>query len=146
MTTKCDYPDDWQEIATAVKKAAGYRCSRCYCQCLPPTPSYRHLALSIRRSLSAQVHHIDGNPASNHRANLVCLCAGCHLRVHKMVLRPLPGQLSLKLKLPKSPPARKIQRRRIQITLADLIDRLPPIPSRSDRQLELDLDRRCDRL
>ncbi len=99
MSQPAGYPTDWAEIARAVKQAAGYCCSRCNRQCLPATDSYRHLDLSLRRSLSAQVHHLDGNPGNNHTRNLVCLCAGCHLRMHRHRMIPTPGQLSLKLKL-----------------------------------------------
>jgi hypothetical protein len=95
---------------------------------------------SLQR-LSAQVHHVDRNPAHNDRANLVCVCAGCHLRLHRHHPKPTPGQLALKLKLPKVRRSRQ-KDRNFQLTLADLIDRLPYLPSRLDRQLELDLDDR----
>ena len=143
MSAKCDYPENWQEIATAIKQSAGYRCNRCGLTCLPPGESYRHLSLSLRRQLCAQVHHRDGNPSHNDRANLICLCAGCHLWMHRYPL-PLPGQLSLKLKLPRLR-VRHYQQH-WQLTLTDLIDRLPQIPSHPCRQLELDLGKRCDRL
>jgi hypothetical protein len=139
MALTSDYPDDWPQIATAVKQAAGYRCDRCGLKCLPPARSYRHLDRSLRRRLSAQVHHIDRNPAHNDKANLVCVCAGCHLRLHRHYPKPTPGQLSLKLKLPK---VRRVRQkyRNFQLTLTDLIERLPQLPSGLDRQLELDLD------
>jgi hypothetical protein len=140
MARSLSYPDNWTEIATAIKESAGYRCHRCHCQCLPPTNSYRHLDLSLRRSLSAQVHHIDGNPDRNHPANLICLCAGCHLRVHRHHPLPIPGQLSLDLKLPTIRRSRKSQRKqRIQIAFVDLISRLPRLPLDEIEQLELDL-------
>jgi 5-methylcytosine-specific restriction endonuclease McrA len=135
------YPDNWTEIATAIKRSAGYLCSRCGLTCLPPTGSYRHLDLSLRRRLSAQVHHIDGDPSHNDRSNLVCLCAGCHLRVHRHNPRPTPGQLSLKLKVPKVRRSRQ-KYRDFQLTLTDLIDRLPQLPMESHEQLELELFRR----
>jgi hypothetical protein len=141
MVLTSDYPDNWTQIATAIKQAAGYRCDRCGLKCLPPASSYRHLDRSLRRRLSAQVHHIDRNPAHNERANLVCVCAGCHLRLHRHHPKPTPGQLALKLKLPKVRRLRQ-KHRNFQLTLADLIDRLPYLPSRLDRQLELDLDDR----
>jgi hypothetical protein len=139
MALTSDYPDDWPQIATAVKQAAGYRCDRCGLKCLPPARSYRHLDRSLRRRLSAQVHHIDRNPAHNERTNLVCVCAGCHLRLHRHYPSPTPGQLALKLKLPKVSRARQ-KYRDFQLTLADLIARLPQLPSGLARQLELDLD------
>ena len=76
MALTSDYPNNWAEIASAIKLAAGYRCRRCSLKCLPPTDSYRHLDLSLRRRLSAQVHHIDHNPACNDRSNLVCHTLG----------------------------------------------------------------------
>jgi hypothetical protein len=156
MALTSDYPDDWTQIATAIKQAAGYRCDRCGLKCLPPGNSYMHLDLSLRRRLSAllgethaeetsarfhpQVHHLDRNPACNDRANLVCVCSGCHLRLHRHHPKPTPGQLSLKLKLPKVRRARH-QHRNFQLTLADLIERLPQLPTGLARQLELDLER-----
>jgi 5-methylcytosine-specific restriction endonuclease McrA len=143
MALTCEYPTNWTEIATAVKRSSGYHCNRCNLKCLPPTDSYRHLNLSLRRRLSAQVHHIDGNPSHNDRSNLVCLCSGCHLRMHRHRPQPTPGQLSLKLKLPKVKVRRVRQNRRnVQLTLTDLIDRLPHLPLRSHQQLELDLSDR----
>jgi hypothetical protein len=81
MVLTSDYPDNWTQIATAIKQAAGYRCDRCGLKCLPPARSYRHLDRSLRRRLSAllgethaeetsarfhpQVHHVDRNPAHN---------------------------------------------------------------------------------
>jgi hypothetical protein len=155
MVLTSDYPDNWPQIATAIKQAAGYRCDRCGLKCLPPARSYHHLDRSLRQRLSAllgethaeetsarfhpQVHHVDRNPAHNERANLVCVCAGCHLRLHRHYPKPTPGQLSLKLKLPKVRRSRQ-KYRNFQLTLADLIERLPQLPSGLDRQLELDLD------
>jgi 5-methylcytosine-specific restriction endonuclease McrA len=130
------YPDNWTEIATDIKRLAGYHCNRCGLTCLPPTGSYRHLDLSLRRRLSAQVHHIDGDPSHNERTNLVCLCAGCHLRVHRHNPRPTPGQLSLKLKVPKVRRSRQ-KYRDLQLTLNDLIDRLPKIESHEQLELEI---------
>jgi hypothetical protein len=138
MALISDYPDDWTQIAAAIKQAAGYRCQRCGLKCLPPTNSYRHLDLSLRRRLSAQVHHIDRNPACNDKANLVCVCAGCHLRLHRHYPQTTPGQLSLKLKLPKVRRSRQ-KHQNFQLTLVDLIDRLPQLPLLLYRQLELDL-------
>ena len=139
MALTLEYPDNWSDIAATVKQAAGYRCNRCGLKCLPPHNSYRHLDLSLRRKLSAQVHHLDGNPAQNDTSNLVCLCSGCHLRMHRHRPQPTPGQLSLKLKLPK---VRRVRhnRQNWQLTLADLIDRLPRLSVELHQQLELDLD------
>jgi 5-methylcytosine-specific restriction endonuclease McrA len=141
MALTLDYPDNWTELAATVKQSAGYRCNRCGLKCLPPHNSYRHLELSLRRKLSAQVHHLDGNPAQNDRSNLVCLCSGCHLRMHRHRPQPTPGQLSLKLKLPKVRRSRPLKQN-WQLTLADLIDRLPQLPLTLHRQLTLNLEDR----
>jgi 5-methylcytosine-specific restriction endonuclease McrA len=155
MALMLGYPDNWTEIATTVKQAAGYRCNRCGLKCLPPNNSYRHLELSLRRKLSAllgethaeetsarfhpQVHHLDGNPAQNNRSNLVCLCSGCHLRMHRHRPQPTPGQLSLKLKLPNNRRSRR-KPSNYQMTFADLIERLPRLPVESIEQIELAIE------
>ncbi len=140
MLLTCGYPANWTEIATEIKLSVGYHCNRCGLKCLPPAHSYRHLELSLRRRLSAQVHHIDGNPSHNDRSNLVCLCSGCHLAMHRHRPQTIPGQLSFKLKLPKVKVRRvRQERRNLQLTLVDLIFRLPQLPMMLHRQLELDL-------
>lgn len=63
------YPDDWQEIAQAVKEAAGWCCEDC---------SHPH---SFRLRYVLTVHHLDGNPANCDHTNLVALCQRCHLRI-----------------------------------------------------------------
>ena len=135
--TTC-YLANWTEIARAVKQAAGYRCNRCDRQCLPAANSYRHLDLSLRRALSAQVHHLDGNPGNNGARNLICLCAGCHLRMHRHRMTPTPGQLSLKLKLPANRRPRPSRQRR-QLAFTDLIARLPRLAMTDREQLELNI-------
>ena len=65
MSQPVGYSEDWSEIANAIKQTAGYRCSSCGLRCLSASNSYRHLDLSLRRRLCAQVHHIDGNPSHN---------------------------------------------------------------------------------
>jgi 5-methylcytosine-specific restriction endonuclease McrA len=140
MAFPSEYPENWTELATAIKRSVGYHCNRCGLKCLPPAHSYRHLDLSLRRRLSAQVHHIDGDPSHNDRSNLVCLCSGCHLAMHRHRPHITPGQLSLKLKLPKVKVRRVRQNQRnLQLTLVDLILRLPQLPMMLHRQLELDL-------
>jgi 5-methylcytosine-specific restriction endonuclease McrA len=132
------YPDNWGATAATIKQAAGYRCQRCGLKCLPPGNSYRHLPKSIRAKLAAQVHHIDWNPANNNRSNLICLCPGCHLRSHRHAIRPIEGQLALKLELPKQKKRSIRYSPNFQLTLADLIDRLPKL--KIDYQLKLDFN------
>ena len=58
--------------------------------------------------------------------------------MHRHRPQPTPGQLSLKLKLPKVRKSRK-QKQNWQLTLADLIDRLPRLSVELHQQLELEL-------
>jgi hypothetical protein len=62
------YPTNWDDIAKAIKDAAGWRCSRC-----GDPHSYPGHILTV--------HHIDGDPANCDRRNLVALCQSCHLHV-----------------------------------------------------------------
>jgi hypothetical protein len=61
--------------------------------------------------------------------------------MHRHRPQPTPGQLSLKLKLPKVRRSRQ-QKQNWQLTLADLIDRLPRLSLELHQQLELDLSNR----
>jgi hypothetical protein len=67
------YPSNWDEIATAVKEAAGWRCVRC---------QHPH-APGVGRCLT--VHHLDMNPANNRWFNTVALCQRCHLTIQGKV-------------------------------------------------------------
>lgn len=68
-----DYPEDWDEIATAVKEAAGWRCVRC---------DHPH-APGVGRCLT--VHHLDGDKANCRWWNIPALCQKCHLQVQAKV-------------------------------------------------------------
>ena len=62
------YPQNWKKIAQTQKERAGYKCQWCGdddCQ--------------------LSVHHLDGDPANNEPANLVVLCAICHLSEHQRI-------------------------------------------------------------
>lgn len=92
------YPENWNEIANAIKQQSGYCCQRCGMQCLPPGNSYRHLPRRVRSKYTAQVHHRDRQPFNNNPNNLVTLCTGCHLYYHQGKKGNItPGQLSLSL-------------------------------------------------
>jgi 5-methylcytosine-specific restriction endonuclease McrA len=68
------YPDNWDDLATAVKEAVGWRCQECGRQCRRPgEPFDTHV-----RTLT--VAHLDHNPANSDPSNLAALCSGCHLR------------------------------------------------------------------
>jgi 5-methylcytosine-specific restriction endonuclease McrA len=64
------YPDDWPEIAHAVKEAADWTCEECG-HVHDPASGY---------TLTA--HHRDGDPRNNAPENLQALCQRCHLRIH----------------------------------------------------------------
>jgi hypothetical protein len=64
------YPDNWNEIAQAVKDAAGWRCVKCGKLCVNPQSKADVLT----------VHHIDHDPSNCDPLNLVALCAPFHLR------------------------------------------------------------------
>jgi hypothetical protein len=60
--------------------------------------------------------------------------------MHRHRPQQTPGQLSLELKLPKVKRRRtRPDRRNFQLTLVDLIFRLPQLPLALHHQLELDL-------
>ena len=68
------YPDDWEQIALAIKEAAGWKCESCGKQCRKPGEPFD----THRRTLT--VAHINHTEADCREENLVALCAGCHLR------------------------------------------------------------------
>lgn len=74
------YPENWDEIADKIKKAAGWKCEHCG---IPHAPA-------IGRCLT--VHHLDLNPANCDPSNLVALCQRCHLHIQA---RYTPGQQDL---------------------------------------------------
>lgn len=70
------YPDDWNEIALAVKQAAGWTCQGCGAE-HGPAP----YVLTVD-------HVVDHDPSNVDPSNLAALCQRCHLRRHGM--RPAP--------------------------------------------------------
>lgn len=72
-----EYPDNWPEIAVAIKEAVHWRCEHC---------GHVH-APEVGRCLT--VHHLDGNKANCSWYNLVALCQKCHLHIQA---RFIPGQ------------------------------------------------------
>ena len=71
---KARYPADWKQLATSVKKKAGWICQGCGMQCRRPGEPFD----THRRTLT--VHHINHRPEDCREENLIALCAGCHLR------------------------------------------------------------------
>lgn len=70
------YPINWDEIAKAVKDAAGWTCEACG---NPHGPSPYVLTVD---------HVVDHDPGNVSADNLVALCQRCHLR--RQGMRPLP--------------------------------------------------------
>lgn len=67
------YPDNWDEIAVAVKEAAGWRCEKCGKQCRWPGEAFD----THRRTLTvAHINHVESDCSDE---NLVALCPKCHL-------------------------------------------------------------------
>lgn len=69
-----DYPDDWPEIALAVKETADWRCEKCGQLCRRPGETFD----THRRTLT--VAHLNHDPMDCRQENLQPLCAPCHLR------------------------------------------------------------------
>ena len=64
-----NYPEDWPEIARAVKERAGGKCERCG---TPHNPA---------QGFTLTVNHMDMDPRNVSLDNLAALCQGCHLYV-----------------------------------------------------------------
>lgn len=67
------YPENWKEIANAVKIAANWRCVRC---------GHKHDPGSGH---TLTVHHADNNKSNCQWYNLLPLCQWCHLSVQARV-------------------------------------------------------------
>lgn len=63
------YPDDWPDIATAVKEAVGWKCTACGAQ---------HSPASGR---DFNVHHFDDDPRNCEPWNLHAMCSTCHVTI-----------------------------------------------------------------
>lgn len=71
-----DYPDNWPEIATACKEAAGWKCIRC--------------GIANQPGHVLTVHHLDMNPSNCEWWNLAALCQQCHLHIQGKVVMSQP--------------------------------------------------------
>ena len=78
-----NYPKNWTEIATKIKKRAGFRCEQC---------GHPH---NIRDCYILTVHHINGDKADCRDENLIALCQRCHLREEGKLIRGV-SHLALK--------------------------------------------------
>lgn len=86
------YPENWKEIAEAIKREVNYVCEWCDTQCEKLNANGKQMS----------VHHLDGNPQNCERSNLAALCSRCHLSDQHRVFRLLrrkrledAGQLQL---------------------------------------------------
>jgi len=96
MSKSHRYPDNWPEIALAVKENAEWRCTKCHQQCLRPGDNTKGLTKSERTKLTLTVHHQNRIPEDNAIENLIAVCTTCHLFYHTRSLSNVaPGQLSL---------------------------------------------------
>lgn len=75
-----DYPENWNEIAEAVKEASGWACEHC---------GHGH---DPAHGYTLTVHHLDGDKSNVDDTNLVALCQRCHLHIQA---RYQPGQMAL---------------------------------------------------
>lgn len=72
------YPANWDEIATAVKEAAGWKCEICGKQCRRPGEPFD----THKNTLTVMhINHVESDCAPE---NLAAGCAGCHLRYDAM--------------------------------------------------------------
>ena len=73
MNHRGTYPENWDEIARAVKQAANWKCIRC-ARAHNPVIGY-----------CLTVHHFDGNKSNCEWWNLLALCQRCHLSIQGRV-------------------------------------------------------------
>ena len=66
-------PENWKEIAAAVKAKAGDKCERC-----------KH-DNDYETAHVLTVHHLDGNKSNCADWNLAALCQRCHLKIQGRV-------------------------------------------------------------
>lgn len=67
------YPENWKEIAFAVKDAAGWKCEKCGKQCRRPKEKFD----THKRTLTvAHINHVEQDCREE---NLVAMCPKCHL-------------------------------------------------------------------
>lgn len=91
------YPEDWNDLALAIKKKAHWTCAKCKRRCLEPGQKVpQHWTYSMKMAYTLQVHHWDRRPENCSEDNLVAVCTGCHLDLHRGGLCNVSvGQLSL---------------------------------------------------
>ena len=83
MPTTKQYTENWEARAAEIKRLARYKCHMCKKQCYKPGQRVR----TTKKVLT--VHHINGDTMNDARANLMALCAPCHLIIEAMNRRLL---------------------------------------------------------
>ena len=73
-----EYPDNWPEIARAVKGQASWRCVRC---------GHEH---DPAAGYTLTVHHLDLDPGNCRFWNIPALCQRCHLQIQARVVMERP--------------------------------------------------------
>lgn len=115
------YPDDWEEIALAIKTEANWKCQECGRECRKPGESWSEFidrivpkvhcksSYDLNQEINDKpgrfvltVAHLDHTPENCDRANLKALCSVCHCRYDlkamakkKHLKREYHGQLRL---------------------------------------------------
>jgi hypothetical protein len=91
------YPENWADIARAVKDEAGWKCEECRRPCRMPGESIALFCERVKTGRMSEceivrdvldkptryvltVAHLDHQPQNCDRANLRALCAPCHCR------------------------------------------------------------------
>lgn len=64
-----DYPENWLQLATAMKNWAGWHCEVC-----------GHIN-EWESGHVLTIHHLDKNTHNNHWTNLLVCCQRCHLHI-----------------------------------------------------------------
>ena len=95
MSSKTEYPGDWDQIARRVKEEAEWRCVRCghpaedvgkRIECGDHCDPARHPGgLNDGRQRVLTVHHLDGDKSNCRWWNLAALCQVCHLIIQGKV-------------------------------------------------------------
>lgn len=71
-----NYPADWEALAEAAKRRAGYRCERCG---VGRYDLHRTRAGHLTR-MPLVAAHVHGEDVGDPGARLVCMCTACHGR------------------------------------------------------------------
>ena len=97
------YPDNWGDIAKAVKDAAGWRCVRCghphetpaeRVPCDERCDPARHTGgLNDGKQRVLTVHHLNNDKSDIRWWNLLPLCQVCHLQIQAKVIVDRPYRM-----------------------------------------------------